>query len=106
MSDESVLTFYEDLGFEETAIEDDLTALSLEVDPQGSYALITDEEGAVPETLKQAVVFACYTPEGAFQWSASFKNSYVFKDIWAGSQPTEQKLDAIQKRRENIAYYK
>lgn len=106
MSDESVLDFYEDLGFEETAIEDGLTALSFEVDPQGSYALVTDEEGAVPETLRQVVVFACYTPEGAFQWSASFKNSYVFRDIWSGNHTTEEKLDAIQKRRENIAYYK
>lgn len=106
MSDENILDFYEGLGFEETAIEDGLTALSFEIDPQGSYVLLTDEEGAVPETLRQTVVFACYTPEGAFQWSASFKNSYVFKDIWSESQTTEQKLDAIQKRRENIAYYK
>lgn len=106
MSDESVLDFYEPLGFEETDIEDGLTALYFEIDPQGSYALITNDEGSVPATLKQAVVFACYTPEGAFQQSASFKNSYVFKDIWSGPPTVEQKLDAIQKRRENFDYYK
>ena len=106
VSDENILEFYETLGFEETDIEDGLTALYLEIDPQGNYALITNEEGAVPETLKQAVVFACYTPEGAFQQSASFKNSYVFKEIWSSAQTVEQKLDAIQKRRENFDYYK
>ena len=106
MSDESVLTFYEALGFEETDIEDDLTALSLEIDPQESYVLITNEEGAIPETLKQAVIFAYYTPEGAFQWSAGFKNSFVFRDIWSKSQSPEEKLAAIGKRRENIDYYK
>lgn len=106
MSDESVLDFYKPLGFEMTDIEDDLTALSFEIDPEGSYVLLTNEEGVLPETLKQSVIFAYYTPEGAYQWSASFKNSYVFKDIWSGSQSTEQKLDAIQKRLENIDYYK
>jgi len=106
VSDENALDFFETLGFEETDIEDGLTALFFETDPQGSYALLTNEEGAIPENLKQAVIFACYTPEGAFQWSASFKNAYVFKDIWSGAETPEQKLDAIAKRRESIDYYK
>jgi hypothetical protein len=106
VSDETVLDFYETLGFEKTDIEDDLTALFFEIDPQGSYALLTNEEGNLPETLKQSVIFAYYTAEGAYQWSAGFKNSYVFKDIWSGNQSTEQKLDAIQKRLENIDDYK
>ena len=106
VSGEAVLDFYESLGFEETDIEDDLTALYFETDPQGSYVLMTNEEGAIPETLKQAVIFACYTPEGAFQWSASFKNSYVFRDIWSGAQTPQEKLDAVGKRRENVDYYK
>lgn len=106
MSDETVLGFYEALGFEETDIEDGLTGLFFELDPQGSYALISNEEGAIPESLKQAVIFAFYTPEGAFQWSASFKNSYVFKDIWSKAQTSQQKLDAIGKRQESIDYYK
>jgi hypothetical protein len=105
VSDGTVLEFYEALGFEETEIEDALTALSLEVDPQGSYVLITNEEGEIPETLRQTIIFACYTPEGAFQWSASFKNSFLFKDIWSGDQNVQQKLEAIAKRREDIDYY-
>ena len=106
VSDESVLDFYGALGFEETDIEDGLTAFYLEIDSQGSYVLITNDEGGIPESLKQPVIFACYTPEGAFQHSASFKNSYVFKEIWSSAQTVEQKLDAIQKRRENFDYYK
>ena len=104
VNDESVLTFYETLGFEETDIEDDLTALFFELDPQGSYALVTNEEGAIPETLRQAVIFAVYTPEGAFQWSASFKNSHVLKNLWSGAETSQQKLDAIEKRRKSVDY--
>lgn len=101
MEGENARDFFAALGFEETDIEDGLTALFFETDPQGGYALVTDEEGAVPENLKRGVIFACYTPEGAFEWSAGFKNAYVFRDIWAAAETAEGKLDAIRKYRES-----
>lgn len=101
MEGENARDFFAALGFEETDIEDGLTALFFETDPQGGYALVTDEEGAVPETLKRGVIFASYTPEGAFEWSASFKNAYVFSEVWAGPATAAEKVDAIRKYRES-----
>ncbi len=106
MSTDNVMEFYEALGFEETRIEDGLTALFFEVSPEGIYGLLTSEEGTIPESLRQTVIFACYTPESSFLWSASFKNSYVFKDIWSEAQTPQHKLDAVQKHRESNDYYK
>lgn len=97
MSDENVMDFYKTLGFEEIEIEDGLTALSFEVSPEENYALLTDEEGSIPTSLRQIIVFAYYTPEGAFLWSTSFKNSYLFQEIWSEADTPEHKLTAMQK---------
>lgn len=100
-----VLDFYETLGFEEIEIEDDLTALFVEIDLGGSYALITNEEGEMPESLKQSIVFACYSAEGVFLWSTSFANSHQFSEIWSDDS-LERKIVAIQKHREtNDCYF-
>jgi hypothetical protein len=101
MNDENLIDFYGSLGFEEAEIEDGLDALLFELSPDGSYVLITTEDGTIPENLRKAVIFACYTPEGSFLWSASFKNSYLFKDIWSESSTPELKLNAVRKYRES-----
>ena len=101
MASQSVIDFYEDLDFEEAEIEDGLMAFFFELSPAGNYALVTDEDGSMPETLKTPIIFACYTDEGSFLWSTGFKNSYVFEKIWGEMQTVEQKLNAIQKYKEN-----
>jgi hypothetical protein len=103
MQEENVLEFLQALGFEEIDIEDGLTALSVEFGPEGNYALITSEEGTLPEKLKQLLVFAYYTPEGAYQWSVSFKNAYVFQDIWSTGESLGQKCEAVRQYGENKA---
>ncbi|HAK74088.1 MAG TPA: hypothetical protein DCP36_11870 [Sporomusaceae bacterium] len=100
MSNDTVLDFYELLGFEEAEVDDGLTSLFLETDTDGSYVLITDEDGAIPTTLKQAVVLARYSPEGSYEWSATFNSSQIFKDNWSSNLSTEEKLAAIQTSRE------
>lgn len=94
--EENVLAFLQELGFEEIDIEDGLTALAVEFEPDGDYALITNSEGLLPETLKQSLVFACYTAEGAYQWSASFKNAAAFKNIWSSGESLAQKCEAVR----------
>lgn len=96
MAEENVLDFFQALGFEEIEIEDGLTALAAELNPDGSYALITSEEGALPERLKQFLLFACYRPDGAYRWSVGFKNALVFKEIWSQGETTEQKFEAVR----------
>lgn len=96
MPEENVMTFLQELGFEEIEIEDGLTALAVEFEPDGHYALLTNSEGLLPEKHQQSLVFACYTLEGAYQWSASFKNTTVFKEIWSGGESLDQKREAVQ----------
>lgn len=99
MSD-SIVSFYESLGFEQTEIEDNLVVLGIELTAEGDYALITDDNGKMLENLNQAVTFACYTPDDSYLWNASFKNSALFKEIWDAVATTEEKLAAIRKHRE------
>lgn len=106
MSNENITDFYQTLGFEEAEIEDGLDALLLEPIPNGGYALVTTEEGITPNSLKKAVIFAVYTSEGSFLWSATFKNSYVFRDIWNEAEVIEHKFAAIQKHRDSNDYFK
>lgn len=94
MSNE-VLEYYQNLNFTETEIEDGLTALAFDFAHDESYTLLTTEEGTLPTGLKQPVLLTYYSPEGAFQWSVSFKNAYVFKDIWSAAIDPEHKLAAV-----------
>lgn len=100
MNTENALEFYQALGFEEIDIEDGLTALFIETGPDESYALITDDNGALPDHLRKTVIFACYSPAGSFLWSASFKNSFLFKETWLQAEDIAGKLAAIQLHRE------
>jgi len=100
MVEENAKEFFAALGFAETEIEDGLSTLFYETSPEESFALLTDEEGAVPENLKQSLIFACYMPDGAFEWSASFKNAHAFRDVWAGPATVKEKLSAVLKHRE------
>lgn len=99
MSD-SIVRFYEALGFEETEIEDNLVVMGIELSAEGDYALITDDNGIMPTNLNQSVTFACYTPNDSYLWNASFKNSTVFKEVWESATSIEEKLAAIRKHRE------
>jgi hypothetical protein len=105
MSDDDSRDFYDQLGFEETDMEDYVTAMLFEYDQEGAYVLITDEEGKAPDSLRQPVIFSCYRPDGAFLWSTSFKNSFLFKDLWTEAQTSAEKVAAVQKYRESKEYY-
>lgn len=97
---QEVMEIYSALGFEEIEVEDNLTALFLETDESGNYVLITDEEGELPATLKQKVILAYYTAEGSFQWSVSFKNSYLFREEWLRHEALAERLAAMLAYRE------
>lgn len=94
--------FFAALGFEEIPIEEGLTALSFEESPEGEYTLVTDEDGGLPQALDNPLLLAGYSAEGAFQWSTGFKNADQFQDIWASGQTYAEKMQAIQKHRENL----
>ena len=87
--------FYVLLGFELTDIEDDQEALFMETDSDGSYVLLTNEDGDLPASLEEPVVLALYSSEGAYQWRATFKTSHAFKMLWTSRERIEDKLTAI-----------
>jgi hypothetical protein len=96
MSDKTVQEFYEELGFEEIETEEQATAFYYEKIPGGIYALVTDEEGGLPQTLRQRIIFAAYSPEDAYSWSVEFKNSYLFQELWVQAQNSEDKFAVVQ----------
>ena len=97
-----ILDYFTALGFEEIPIEEGLTALSFEESPEGEYALITNEDGGLPQSLTDPLMLACYTAEGAFLWSTGFKNAAQFRDIWSTGQTYAEKLQAAQRHREEL----
>ena len=82
IENQAVLDYFTALGFEMIPIEEGLTALSVEEAPDGEYALITDEEGSLPDSLDIPLLLACYSGEGAYLWSTSFKNAAQFTEIY------------------------
>ena len=100
------LDYFAALGFEEIPIEEGLTALSFEDGPDGEYALITNEDGSLPQSLEAPLLLAFYSAEGAFLWSTGFKNAEQFKPIWLNATTyAEKKLAAQQHRQALIALH-
>ena len=91
----AVQEFYALLGFELTDIEDDQEALFMETDSDGSYVLLTNEDGNIPDDLEESVILALYSPEGAYQWSATFKASHAFQVLWRSCERIDEKLTAL-----------
>lgn len=96
---DNMVAIYEALGFEETEMEDGQTVLGIEFADE-EYALLTDVEGGMPQTENQEIIFAYYSSEDSFLWSASFKNSTVFKELWNKATTAAAKLAAIREHRE------
>ena len=95
MSKELATELFESLGFEEIQIEEGLMALCHEVEPDGRYLLVTDEDGNWPEDLTLPVVLALYSAKNVFQGSATVKNSKLFKERWLASQTMEARLESF-----------
>ena len=98
---QAVMDFYGELGFEETQIEEGLTALCFEISPEENYGLITNDNGNIPETLREPIIFACYTQAGSFLWSTSFKNSYLVQETWTKEQELHKKFEAVKEYRKD-----
>ena len=97
---DEILTYFAALGFEETDIEDGLTALCLEDPATGDYVLLTDDEGIFPDSLNVPLILARYSPENVFLWSVGFKNAAAFKAIWPLGGSFAEKIDQVQTRRD------
>lgn len=97
---QEMLDYFSTLGFEAIPIEDGLTALCFEEGPDGEYALITNEDGIIPDSLKGPLLLSFYTDKGAFLWSTGFKGALQFKEIWATGTTYAEKLQAAARHRD------
>ena len=97
----AILDFFEEFDFEEVEIEDGMTALFIEINEESEYGLITDDDGNLPKSLKNPIVFACYNPDGAFQWSSTFKTAEAFKAVWSAAASLPEKFEAVRKFRKD-----
>ena len=92
METNEISVYFTELGFEETEIEDNQTALCFEEAPEGEYVLLTDEEGKLPASLTAALTLACYTAENAFLWSVGFKDAARFQAVWSQGSTYAEKI--------------
>lgn len=97
---QAMLDYFSPLGFEAIPIEDGLTALCFEEDPDGEYALITNEDGVMPDSLDHPLLLSYYTGKGAFLWSTGFKDSSQFTECWANGTTFAEKMQAAERHRD------
>ena len=88
--------FYQPLGFEIIEFAEDGPTLCYEPAEDGQYAILTTEEGLVPESLEEKVIFSYYCEAGAFRWHLEFKNSQAFAEVWPAGASAEERFAAMK----------
>lgn len=102
---DNIIDFYETLGFEEIEF-DGQPVLFLELDDEGNYAIVTDEDGVMPETVTRPVLFSVYNYTDAFQWSVTLEDSVFLADLYKRCPDLTDVLKNLQEyRSENIKHF-
>ena len=105
MDGDALESFYENLGFELVEI-DDRETLFYQIDDDGDYATITDEDGGVPTSLKEPITFNLYDEIDSFQWSVTVEDSEYFGELFTRVEDTDELLAVLKDiRQENMARY-
>lgn len=105
MDSDTLESFYENLGFELVEI-DDRDTLFYQISDDGDYATITDDNGNVPTSLDEPIIFTLYDENDSFQWSVTIEDSHYFGELFTRVEDTEELLSHLQGiRQENIARY-
>lgn len=97
MSSAAVKEFYRNLGFEEIEFAEDGPTLCYEPEEDGPYATITNEEGTMPASLEERLIFSYYSAKGGFQWHGEFKNSALFAAAWPLEAAPAERFAAIRR---------
>ncbi|MDY3973289.1 hypothetical protein [uncultured Veillonella sp.] len=105
MDSDTLESFYENLGFELVEI-DDRDTLFYQISDDGEYATITDDNGNVPGSLEEPIIFTLYDENDSFQWSVTIEDSHYFGELFTRVEDTDELLSHLQGiRQENIARY-
>ena len=88
--------FYQPLGFEIIEFAEDGPTLCYEPAEDGPYAILTTEEGLIPESLEEKVIFSYYCEAGAFRWHVEFEDSQDFAKAWPSTASAEERFAAMK----------
>nr|WP_320147219.1 hypothetical protein [uncultured Anaeromusa sp.] len=88
--------FYQPLGFEIIEFSEDGPTLCYEPVENDQYAILTTEEGLVPESLEEKVIFSYYCKAGAFRWHVEFENSQAFAEVWPSAATPAERFAAME----------
>ena len=105
MDSDAVGAFYEEMGFELVEI-DDREVLFYQLDDDGTYATITDDNGNVPADLDSPIIFSVYDENDSYQWSVTLEDSHYFGQLFARFAASDDLLANLRDiRQENIARF-
>ena len=105
MDSDAVGSFYEEMGFELVDI-DDREVLFYQLDDDGAYATITDDNGNVPTDLDSPIIFSVYDENDSYQWSVTLEDSHYFGQLFARFAASDDLLANLRDiRQENIARF-
>ena len=77
-----------------------------QIDDDGDYATITDEDGGVPTSLNEPIIFNLYDDMDSFQLSVTLEDSEYFGELFARVEDTDELLAVLKDiRQENMARY-
>ena len=110
MDTDTVQQEFENIGFEIVEIDErdvllyELSDGSEEED--GQYAIVSDEDGRIPETMESPVIVSIYDDNDTFQWSVTLSSGEELKDLFLRIESAEELLETLQDiRNENIERY-
>ena len=110
MDTDTVQQEFENIGFEIVEIDErdvllyELSDGSEEED--GQYAIVSDEDGRIPETMESPVIVSIYDDNDTFQWSVTLSSGEELKDLFLRIESAEELLETLQDiRHENIERY-
>lgn len=102
MTHDTVLAFYDELGFELIDF-DGYNTLFIELLDDGSYATVSDDDGHIPESLNTNIVFNVYDDNDSFQWSVTLHDSHQLQELMISAESIDHLLCTLQNiRQENI----
>ena len=105
MDSDTVLSFYEQLGFELIDF-DGIDTLFFELSDKGDFATVSDDDGNLPESLDTSIVFNVYDENDSYKWCVTLEDSAHLKELLDQAESTEEFLSILEDiRQENIEHY-
>lgn len=100
MDSDGIRNYFDNLGFELVEI-DGHEVLFLELAELGDYAVVTDMDGNIPDSLEVPVIWSVYDENDSFQWSVTIENATFIKRLFEDVDSKEDVLATLRDLRED-----